>query len=66
MPRVYPPKKDANIKQTKRKPLLINAGLNAESAHLNQLHMGKFDICLSEDGEELQIWKDDKLIKTFK
>ena len=30
------------------------------------IRIGQFDICLSDDGTELQIWKADVLIKTFK
>ena len=53
--------------ELKHKPPQVYVGLKVQSAHLTHcLHMGQFDICVSEDGQELQIWKGEVLLKIFK
>ena len=61
MPRVYPPKKDKpNLKQCKGGSIIPKLQIE------KYIRLGKFDLCLSDDGEELQIWKNDVLVKAFK
>ena len=61
MPRVYPPKK------TIKPNLSTNGGTKSARMCVEKVFcIGRFDICVSEDGESLQIWKGDKLIQSFK
>ena len=53
----------------KDKPILytVKGGCNIPKLMVDKyIRLGQFDICLSDDGQELQIWKGDTLLKVFK
>ena len=68
MPRVYPKKIDKPKKQ--ETPPIKKSTMG--SHHVSQIcaedgiMIGKFRICTNADGTKLQVWKDSKLIHTFK
>ncbi len=78
MPRVYPPKKNNSSnssnekeksKSGKTKPNMISNKGGCEVNHMKIngcLNINDFEICVSEDGTELQIWKGETLVKSFK
>jgi hypothetical protein len=63
MPKSPKNKKDDVPPQRKSQNGCMRSGsINVEDG----LNIGKFRLCVSEDGETLQIWKDGELINTFK